>query len=293
MTDNPIFLKAIPRSGGTLLATMLDAHIDIAISYEIYEEQLTGEDGDPFTVKDIQNWLEQARPGSDNDVQWIKNLPDNNLRVFLYRARRGGLSVTDIQEILKSFAEAGKSFLISKGRMDFIEALMQKKAQKAEKNIWGGKTQANLYELHNRHPEACFFIMRRDVRDMFASMLNKGSFTNTAKEAAELWKERILEFRNFVATRKPKAMEVCYESLAREPEQMLSEVCRLIGVEYDPAMIDFHKQEMTLFKSPHGHLSSEQLKQGLNTSSIGRWKNDLSARDVDTIMSIAGDLIDE
>ena len=293
MSSGPVFLKAIPRSGGTLFVTLMDAHPQVSMSYEIYEDRLFDGDGNPLSIVKVIDWLDQHKNNSKDDIQWIKNLPDNNLRVFLFRARRGGLIVAEMLEALKDIVQRKKSFLTSTGRLDFIEELMQKKAQKAGKTIWGGKTQANLYDLHERHPDACFFIMRRDVRDMFASMLNKGSFTYTAKEAAELWKERILEFQNFVATRKPKAMEVCYESLAREPETVLPEICRLIGVEYDPAMLDFHNKDLTLFKSPHGHLSSEQLKQGLNTSSIGRWKNDLSARDVDTIMSIAGDLIDE
>jgi hypothetical protein len=293
MKHKPIFLRAIPRSGGTLLATLFDAHQDIAMSYEIYENYLSDKHGNPLEPQQILGWFEHIVSNSKDDVQWIKQLPDNNLRVFLFRARRGGLSVIEILEILKNFVGTGNSFETSAGRLYFIEALMQKKAQKYGKSVWGGKTQADLYKLHDRHPDACFFIMRRDPRDMYASMQNKGSFKYTATEAAILWKERILEFRKFVASCSPKAMEVCYEDLATRPEDVLTKICRLLEIEYDPAMLDFHKQDLTLFKNPHGHLSSEQLKQGLNTQSIGRWKTDLGVEDADIIMAIAGDLIDE
>jgi hypothetical protein len=293
MKNKPLFIKAIPRSGGTLFVTLLDAHPQIAMSYEIYEDKLFLESKDLVTATEFINWIEQAACNSKDDIHWIKQLPDNNLRVFLYRARRGGLSVAEILEILKDFVEAENSFETSAGRLRFIESLMKKKAQNYGKSIWGGKTQADLYEVHDRHPDACFFIMRRDPRDMFASMLNKGSFTYTATESATLWMERILEFRNFVARCKPKAMEVCYEDLATRPEAVMTEICRLIEVEYDPAMLDFHKQNLTLFQNPHGHLSNEQLQKGLNTQSIGRWKTDLSAENVNAIMATAGDLIDE
>lgn len=293
MKQEPVFIKAIPRSGGTLFTTMLDAHREIAMSYEIYEDNLFGKSGIPLTVDQVLNWLEEAKPDMNDDLQWIKQLPDNNLRVFLYRARRGGLEMTEIMDILKSIEDKDTAFETSTGRLSFIEALMQKKAQKQGKTIWGGKTQADLYELHDRHPDACFCIMRRDPRDMFASMQNRGSFTYTARQAAELWRERILEFRRFIVQHNPKAMEICYEDLARDPGTVLTEACRLIGTKYDPGMLDFHKQDMTLFKNPHGHLSNEQLQKGLNTKSIGRWKTDLSAEDADAIMAIAGDMIDE
>ena len=293
MKQGPVFIKAIPRSGGTLFTTLLDAHTEIAMSYEIYEENLFGEGGIPLKVEKTLNWLENEMPDMNDDLQWIKQLPDNNLRVFLYRARRGGLEMAEIMDILKSIEDKDTAFETSTGRLSFIEALMQKKAQKQGKTIWGGKTQADLYELHDRHPDACFFIMNRDVRDMFSSMQNRGSFTYTARQAAELWRERILEFRRFAARRNPKAMEIDYEDLARDPGTVLTEACRLIGTKYDPGMLGFHNQNMTLFKNPHGHLSNEQLKQGLNTSSIGRWKTDLSAEDADAIMAIAGDFIYE
>jgi hypothetical protein len=293
MKHKPIFLRAIPRSGGTLLATLFDAHQDIAMSYEIYENYLSDKHGNPLEPQQILGWFEHIVSNSKDDVQWIKQLPDNNLRVFLFRARRGGLSVIEILEILKNFVGTGNSFETSAGRLYFIEALMQKKAQNYGKSVWGGKTQADLYKLHDRHPDACFFIMRRDPRDMYASMKNKGSFRYTATEAATLWKERILEFRKFVRRRNPKAMEICYEELVTRPVAVLTEICRLTDVEYNPAMLDYHKQNLTLFQNPHGHLSNDQLQKGLNTQSIDRWKRDLNSDEVESVIAVARDLICE
>lgn len=291
MNSMPVFLRAIPRSGGTLLVTMLDAHPEIAMSYEIYEENLFDEQHRPLLLDEIINWLDHTKENNRNDVDWIKRLPIDNFRVFLLRARRGGLSVTEILNILKHHACSNGSFQTSKDRLNFIDELMKKKMKKADKSIWGGKTQSNLYELHERYPNACFLIMNRDIRDVFASMLNNGSFTYTAEDAANLWKQRILDFREFIACCKAKGMEICYEELARSPESVLSKVCRLIGVSYDPCMLGFHEKTMTLFQNPHGHLSCEQLKKGLNTQSIGRWKNELSVGDLNSIRSVTGGLV--
>jgi len=290
--SGPVYLKAIPRSGGTLFITLLDAHPEIATSYEIYEKGLTGDNGKPLSIQSILDCLEDFRRDAADDSQWIKRLPDASLRSFLFRARRGGLCVDEVIEELTALG-SNASFNSNGNRLDFIDALMQRKMRKMGKKLWGGKTQTDLSVLHDRHPDACFFIMVRDIRDVYASMSNRGSFSYTPKQAAELWKERILDFRKFVSERQPKAMEVCYEKLATEPESVLAKACQLIGVRYSSEMLSFHQKEMTLFKNPHGHLSSQQLQQGLNRQSIGRWKNDLKAGEVDSIMAVAGDLINE
>ncbi|MDA8660022.1 sulfotransferase [Luminiphilus sp.] len=290
--SGPVYLKAIPRSGGTLFITLLDAHPEIATSYEIYEKGLTGDNGKPLSIQSILGCLEDSKHDAADDSNWIKRLPYANLRAFLYRARRGGLCVEEIIEELNSLSRHA-SFDSNGTRLEFIDALMQRKMQKQGKRLWGGKTQADLYKLHDRHPDACFFIMVRDVRDVYASMANRGIFGYTPKQAADFWKKTILDFRKFVSERKPNAMEISYEKLATEPESILTKACERIGVGYSSEMLSFHQKEMTLFKNPHGHLSSQQLQQPLNRQSIGRWRNDLKAGEVDSIMAVAGDLINE
>ena len=289
--QGPVYLKAIPRSGGTLFVTMLDAHPSIAMSYEIYEANLFADSGEELNAVDAIRLLEAHR--CSDDTQWIRGLPESNFRTFLFRARRAGLSVSEILNELIAFVEKGGDFVDGPGRLDFIESLMCRKALNTNKGVWGGKTQADLYQLHDRNPNAAFFIMVRDIRDVFASMSSKGSFRYTAKDAAELWKTRILEFREFVSRRSPRAMEIRYEHLASEPETLLGDVCQLLGVDYSSEMLRFHEKEMTIFKNPHGHLSNEQIQKGLNIHSIGRWRNDLLDPDLRVIESIAGDLLDE
>ena len=51
----PIFIWPLARTGGTLLACMLSVHPDLAISFEIYEENLyratlTGNIDEPFLL---------------------------------------------------------------------------------------------------------------------------------------------------------------------------------------------------------------------------------------------------
>ena len=90
-----------------------------------------------------------------------------------------------------------------------------------------------------------------------------------------------------------RAMTVRYERLVHEPDAVMGEVCAFIGVEYNPDILRFHEKPMSLFESPHGHLSHKQIAQGLNASSIGRWRHDLPAAEVETFAGIAGGLLRE
>ena len=157
----------------------------------------------------------------------------------------------------------------------------------------GAITQSNLRTLYERHPDALFFIMVRDIRDVFASMRNKGNFSYTAVQAATLWKNRIIEFREFVASNNSSAMEIKYEELVEYPEKILLKVCEFAKINYSSQMINYHDQNLSLFQNPHGHLSCEQLKKGLNDTSIGRWKSELSPGDVESITDTVGDMLYE
>lgn len=294
INNSPIFLNAIPRSGGTLFVTMLDAHPQISMSYEIYEDRLSSDMGTPFTITNVLDLLNQAKQGGiNNDVQWIKKLPDYNLRTFLYRARRSGLTMEEIIQDLNSLLKSGKNINTSIGRLEFIEYLMKHKALKFQKSFWGGKTKTDLYKLYKRYPNASFFIMIRDGRDIFASMKNNGSFNYSATQAANLWKESILNFRSFVSQTKAKAMEIPYETLVHEPAKVLAKVCSLSGLNFDNNMLSFYQSNLTLFENPHGHLSYQQLKNQLNSESIGRWRKDISDQEYNDYLRIAGDILKE
>lgn len=267
---------------------MLDAHQSIAMSYEVYERNLFTSHGDPIIPGDFADELEKHKQADSPST--IRQLTDPNLRVLLFRALRSGLTVSEIVEELRDSGQKKDVFHDQHGRLDFIDRLMKRKMMKQGKIFWGGKTEASLYELHQRHPGAIFFIMVRDIRDVYASMINNGQFPHSAVEAAELWETRILRFREFVRRRNPKSMEVHYEELVREPSKVLGSVCNLVGLEPDEDMIHFHEKNLSLLQNPFGHLSSEQIKRGLNTSSVGRWKQDLT-REQARLLSVVNEKV--
>ena len=293
MTIPPVFLRPVGRSGGTLFVTMLDAHPDMAMSYEIYEDRLLDCSGKPMDPASIADELQRCRPADSNQDAWIKALADRNLQVFMWRARRAGLDVEDVLARVQQFADASNTLETIDGRLELIDRLMIQKMTKLGKKVWGGKAAVDPRTLHKRHPDASFFIMVRDGRDILASRLNTGDFETDPRKVAAEWVGMISDFHAFASEANVRAMEVRYERLVHEPEQVLREVCEQVGVDYSPSMLSYHEQDMSLFRNPYGHLSHNQIARGLNAQTIGRWRRDLSTEQIDAFCEVAGDLLDK
>ena len=82
------------RSGGTLMATVLDAHRDIAMCYEVYEHLLAPPEGDVGKVDGVRRCVEllgEAMSGfSLRKNSKLTKITDGNLQKFVFRAMRAG-----------------------------------------------------------------------------------------------------------------------------------------------------------------------------------------------------------
>lgn len=277
--NRPVFVQAYPRSGTTLFVTILNAHPELAMSYEIYQNLLMDSTGGPYPVGEL---LAQLRRHEQPDgSKWVRALPGGHWRSFVARARRADVDVEELRRILRQFHDAGGTFETLDGRLDFIDSLMRYHRDKAGKQLWGGKVaKVPLEELLRRHPEARFLFVVRDGRDVLASRLNVGEFQTTAGQCAREWRGRIESFRAFREAFPNQAKEIRYESLVTQPERTLQEVCHFLGIEYAPQMLEYHRGDLSVVRNAHGHLSAQQIARGLNRENIGRWKRDLSAEQV-------------
>lgn len=294
-SDNPpIFIWPFARSGGTLFNTMLSTHPRLAMSYEIYQENLISDSGKPFTPEEIFDILEAAAGKNQEDTKTcVRRIRDRNLRSFIARTHRGGIGIKEILAELRGFIASNRQLHDLEGRLDFIDQLMRLLARKTHKDFWGGKAKAPLDSLHRRHPQAHFFFVLRDGRDILASRLNVGNFQTNARDCVQAWQEAVRKFQVFSRCSDTRAMILRYEDLVADPEAVLKECCKFIGIEYNPVMVRYEETELPLLKNPYGHLSATQIAKGLNNSSIGRWRHDLAPANVELFESLAHDLLAE
>lgn len=162
-----------------------------------------------------------------------------------------------------------------------------------------GKRVGEKTPIHERHvariralfPGVKFIHIYRDPRDTAASLKRMPwaggqgqSMRRIARRCAQTY-ETMARWR---ATLGDTAVcEVRYESLVEDAEGVLRGVCAFLGEEFDAAMLAFHA------RTEAGYQAREEAWKGgtrraIDGSSIGRWKKDLSAREVAAVERAVG-----
>lgn len=270
VTGGPIFVRGLSRSGGTLMVTLLDAHPDVAMSYELYPTLLDHCDvEDGISSDEIGRRLEKA----SSLKQAADSFGDRHLRTFVLRCSRGGLDLADLRRILEDHRSKGHDLGTPEDRLRFIEGCCVAKMAKVGKRRWGLKCN-NQYDLYRRvFPDASFLNMLRDGRDVLASQLTTGSFDRQPTALGESWSRTHEMFSLLLSDPSVRAYMVRYEVLAHEPEAEIQRICAAMGLAFDREMLSFYDQDLTIYKT--SHLSMDQISKPITTSKIGRWKKDV------------------
>lgn len=285
---SPIFVRGMSRSGGTLMVTVLDAHPDVAMSYELYPTLLEPSESDPeLDLPDLATRIGRAA----HDRNALKIPRSRGLRTFLGRVRRGGIGYRRFAELLHAHLDHGMDFVALEGRMRFIESCCREKMRLAGKKRWGLKCNNRYEDYLQFWPDAYFLNMVRDGRDVLASQMNTGSFDSAPMKVAKAWVQTHRHFQDFAEKPGVRAYAVRYEELVKSPEDVLRRIMAFLNLAYDPRILEFHKLDLTIFKS--SHLSLEQISQPMNASQVGRWRNDLNSEQVALFEQTAGALMVE
>ncbi len=280
--EEPIFVRGMSRSGGTLMATVLDAHPDVAMSYELYPQLLELDDGGPERLREL---AEMFAAGPDLK-RTAKAVEPKGLSTYFLRCARGGLDHGDLATLLREHA-AGSDFSTLEGRMRFVERCSVAKMHQQRKPRWGMKATARYEEYLELWPQAYFLWMLRDGRDILASQQNTGAFHPVPEEIARSWVSHQTRFRELVADPHVRAYEVRYERLVHDPEPEIRGICEFLDLPFDEHMLAFHSAHLTVFSA--SHLSMDRITKPIDDSRVGRWRSDLSPEDLERFQTAAGD----
>lgn len=256
MNDKPILIIGPPRSGTTLLATMLNSHPEIFVANEA-----------KVFVRLLPRMEKEARPLDEQTAREILTGLEHN-ELYYLAPLPGTRDIFQHEKSLNAVA--------------FIRALFRKIALREGKSRWGEKTAVAYRQLpliRSSFPDAVYLGLERDPYEIAASYMKVNPRWG-ALGAIIHW----LDFRRAVAAQGPKFdfLMVSYKALVTDPEATLTGVCEFIGEIYDGAMLDFHKtgRASTLaadetFKGPAKPLyrapaPPEQLRRGLTGFVIRR-----------------------
>lgn len=116
----------------------------------------------------------------------------------------------------------------------------------------------------------------RDMRDVALSYYMQwfnaehgqaNSFESLGKYCRD-YAEMMRAWRGLEApAERPEMLDVSYESLTREPEDVMRRVLEFLGLEWDESVLEHTKTDRVVATA-----SREQVRSELYTSSVGRWK---------------------
>lgn len=223
-TNRPVFVGACPRSGTTLLRTMLNAHPGLAVPLE-----------SRFM---LEVWEQRAMFG---------NLAEPEKRVAFARwlTSRTGIGLdritTDRAELAARIETAGPSL------GSLLGACFEYYAEKQGKSRWGDKRP--MYAQHMRtvfalFPDAQFVHIVRDPRASIASMRKLGWFNGDIVHATDLWKRAIRQVEASRARLAPdQFIEIGYESLVTDAPTVLKQLTDFAGLDQAglESMLAYHE----------------------------------------------------
>jgi hypothetical protein len=161
-----------------------------------------------------------------------------------------------------------------------VNAVFMPYSSARHKRRWAEKTPKNILyieTLFTLFPTAQFIHMIRDPRDVYCSVREKAARTTprwasiTPAESARGWCRRIgcgLSWRE----RPDRYREVRYEELVTQPEAVMRSLLTFLGEPWSPSVLE-----------------GEQIF----STSVGRWRVDLTAAEIGEIEAAAGEIMSE
>lgn len=279
------FVVGVPRSGTTLLRLMLDAHPQLAIPSEsgiaLALESVAGIDESPAALAHALTSLDTW-----SDVAWS--------------AEDG-----EQEELLRALFAGVDPWSLGAG----VRAVFAAYAARHGKPRWGDKTPVHCLHMTTLQallPEARFVHIHRDGRDVAVSLRGLSIDPGGVEAVAAMWRDQIEEARRQSAGLRGYR-EVRYEQLVAEPEPILRDLCDLLELDFDPAMLRPHERAA----ARHGELMERRQAAGRpmtrevherwqghterppDPSRAGRWRSELSEEEVARFERVAGPLLEQ
>lgn len=247
MNDRPFFVVGCPRSGTTLVRTILDGHSRLSIppeSHFVVALARRGRRG-AVTLDDIIAHPEFKAWHADEEA----------LRRWVDRA-----APTSYREL--------------------VSAVFDWYAVNHGKHRWGDKTPgyvSYLPQLLSVFPDAQFVHVLRDGRDVVASMSEQVWGPERPVIGALRWRRKVSAGRRAGARmRADRYIELKLEDLVNDPETKVRDLCDFLGEQFQPTMLEFPARARTLFAEDDK--VTARVREPL-TAGVRDWRSGMSVRE--------------
>ena len=172
-----------------------------------------------------------------------------------------GIEKRDLQRLLEKYSQDIKKNPIQQARKFMKSFIKLQKGGKREK-FWAETTPMNIsysHRLIELFPEAKFIVIRRDPRDVIASLLTKDWGPNTALEGVEWIESRLRADHEALQSVPPnQVLFVTLEDLVmNSPQDSYNKILNFLQLQDEPAMRAFHTSNMTVENASSGRWRKE------------------------------------
>ncbi|MGH7826963.1 MAG: sulfotransferase family protein [Candidatus Binatia bacterium] len=284
----PSFIVGVPRSGTTLLVRLLGAHPLLAPIYETrFLRNLVRLCGRAhwFCGDSILDKLARVLANRPLESQFMKECNKFRRKVIAYYGRPSEICIFYTPEELERETDLWlqrlqKSSLtreeIYRSAKEFVDRLFAIHCERMNKPYWINKTPGllnHLQGLSRLYPGAQCIHILRDGRDVAVSNLSRQWGPTNIRDAAQRWKNLMLEGRKQVDPEGLNYKELRYEELIQSPAATLGGILDFLGLGGDPDEMLSHVR--------------------LYDRSIGAWRTVFTPEDRRTFAKAAGDLLVE
>ena len=269
-----VFSCGYSRSGTTLLSTVLDAHPRIALGYELLPGPLPA-------VAACLDALDAATTSGDGPIRALRADGHDALAKFVQNARWASVKVGGVVRLLQRHRdEHGEDLSTLEARARLAMAVAERKRHKTGAELSGFKVNTHRVEAFDElFPDSSFVLIVRDPRDVTASQLRRG-FDRSPRHIAKGW-VRYLDHMATLSTRNDATVTVRYEDLVTDRDAALDRIFSVTGLSPTDEVRHFYESDAGILGSRHNN--AERVGQDLFTTSVGRWRSELSDRDRSTV----------
>lgn len=131
------------------------------------------------------------------------------------------------------------------------------------------------WRLRQIFPEARFIFLIRDYRDNFLSVRKFAFEAPIVALQAYRWKYVVRQAVRFHKRYPAQSLLIRYEDLAHEPEKILRQILQFLGLNWNSQMLDYYKYAEVITEKYDKELLElfhKNLRNPINSDAIGHWK---------------------
>lgn len=253
---NPFFIIGSGRNGSTLLAALLNNHPEIFIPPEQHA----------LPYSQMEWYLNPFRSREQKAERLIRRLGSEK------HTSNWDLDKEQIFPNITDWSKGLWSELVNRIYRSYGQQL-----KLGENFIWGDKTPLNTHFiplLWNDFTSAKYIFLVRDPRDVVLSY-SKISSHPASKIDYAIWKWKD-SFNQYEYLKKKRAdlFLVHYHELVEQPARTVESLLGFLGKPFQSGLLDPTKNVKQLGVERATH--HQNLKRGISSTSVGRWKYELS-----------------